>query len=53
MSNRTVSVGSKFPEFKKKVVVASALNADAPGKEFAEITNAIHMDTDKWMVMFW
>ncbi len=53
MSNKTVSVGSKFPEFKKKAVIASALNADAPGKEFEEITNDIHTAPGKWMVMFW
>lgn len=53
MSNKTVSVGSRFPEFKKKAVVASALNADAPGKEFADISNAIHTESGQWMVMFW
>ena len=44
--NRVVSVGSKFPEFKKKAVVS--LEKD---KEFQDITNDIHKD--KWMVMFW
>jgi alkyl hydroperoxide reductase subunit AhpC len=53
MSNRMASIGSKFPEFKKTAVVASALNADAPGKEFAEISNSIHTAEGKWMVMFW
>lgn len=53
MSNKTASVGSQFPEFSKIAVVPSALNADAPGKEFETITNGIHTDTDKWMVMFW
>lgn len=53
MSNKTASVGSQFPEFKKKAVVANAFNADAPGQEFAEITNAIHTANNQWMVMFW
>jgi len=53
MSNRTASVGSQFPQFKKKAVVAAALNADAPGKEFADITNEIHTASGQWMVMFW
>jgi peroxiredoxin (alkyl hydroperoxide reductase subunit C) len=45
MKNLALSVGSKFPEFKKKAVVSTE-----KGKEFADITNA----TDgKWMVMFW
>src|SRR5690554_7057138 len=44
--NRVISVGSKFPEFKKKAVVS--LEKD---KEFQDITNDIHKD--KWMVMFW
>lgn len=51
--NKVISVGSQFPEFKKIAVVANALNADAPGKEFETVSNAIHTDTDKWMVMFW
>ncbi|RQO30478.1 alkyl hydroperoxide reductase [Taibaiella sp. KBW10] len=51
--NKVISVGSQFPEFKKIAVVANALNADAPGKEFETVSNAIHTATDQWMVMFW
>ena len=46
MSNKCVSVGSKFPEFKKKAVVSLE-----KGKEFQDISNA---DINgKWTVMFW
>lgn len=49
MSNKVASVGSKFPEFNKKACVA--LDVDAPGKEFADISNK---DIDgKWAVIFW
>jgi alkyl hydroperoxide reductase subunit AhpC len=51
MTNKTASVGSAFPQYNKKAVVAQALNADAPGKEFIDLTNEHH--ADKWMVMFW
>jgi peroxiredoxin (alkyl hydroperoxide reductase subunit C) len=52
MSNRRVlSVGSEFPQFSKKAVVA--IDVDAPGKEFATITNDIHTADGKWMVLFW
>lgn len=51
MSNRIISVGSEFPQFKKKAVVA--LDVDAAGKEFADLTNDVYKDADKWMVMFW
>lgn len=51
MSARTISIGSEFPKFKKKAVVS--IDADAPGKEFAEITNDIHLAQDKWLVLFW
>ncbi|MFT4061718.1 MAG: peroxiredoxin [Edaphocola sp.] len=51
MSNKTLSVGSRFPQFKKTAVVAEALNANAPGKEFTQLTNT---DIEgKWTVMFW
>lgn len=41
-----VTVGSKFPDFKKKAVVSLE-----PGKEFKEISN---QDTKgKWTVLFW
>jgi len=46
--NRVLSVGSKFPEFKKQAVVSTE-----PGKEFATITNNDHLDKGEWMVMFW
>jgi peroxiredoxin (alkyl hydroperoxide reductase subunit C) len=45
MSNRVLSIGSTFPQFKKKAVVSIE-----KGKEFVELTN----DTSgKWTVMFW
>ncbi len=48
MKNQIISVGSEFPKFNKQAVVSLE-----KGKEFQDITNAIHMDQDKWMVMFW
>ena len=51
--NKVISVGSQFPEFKKIAVSANALIADAPGKEFETISNAIHTAAGQWMVMFW
>ncbi len=46
MSNNFVTIGSKFPEFKKTSVVSLE-----KGKEFTEISNA---DINgKWAVMFW
>lgn len=45
MSNQVLSVGSKFPEFKKKAVVSIE-----KGKEFVEISNET---SGKWTVMFW
>ncbi len=51
MSNRILSVGSRFPAFKKKAVIA--LEADAPGKEFIDLTNSAHINAEKWLVMFW
>ncbi len=46
--NMTLSVGSQFPEFKKKAVVSIE-----KGKEFQEITNEAYQASSKWMVMFW
>ena len=43
-----ISLGEKFPEFKKTAVVSSE-----KGKEFAEITSGDHRENDQWMVMFW
>lgn len=48
MSNKVLSIGSKFPEFKKKAVVSIE-----KGKEFTEITNATAIAEGKWTVMFW
>jgi alkyl hydroperoxide reductase subunit AhpC len=48
MTNQVVSVGSTFPEFKKKAVVSLE-----KGKEFQDISNDIHTASGKWMVMFW
>lgn len=51
MINRVLSVGSEFPQFSKKAVIA--IDVDAPGKEFGDITNDIHTGSEQWMVMFW
>ena len=40
-----LTVGDKFPKFKKPAVLAN--------KEFGEITNIDHKNEGKWMVMFW
>ncbi|HEY1031468.1 MAG TPA: peroxiredoxin [Flavipsychrobacter sp.] len=46
MNNNFVTVGSKFPEFKKKSVVSLE-----KGKEFQEISN--ENIQGQWAVMFW
>lgn len=46
MNNNVVTVGSKFPEFRKKSVVSIE-----KGKEFKEIGNDYF--EGKWAVMFW
>ena len=43
-----ISLGEKFPEFKKTAVVSIE-----PGKEFKEVTSEDHKNENKWMVMFW
>lgn len=43
-----LSLGQKFPEFKKKAVVSIE-----KGKEFSEVTSNDHQKDGKWMVMFW
>ena len=48
MENRILSVGSKFPEFRKIAVVGLE-----KGKEFGEITSEEHKKNGRWMVMFW
>ena len=48
MENRIISVGSKFPEFRKIAVVGLE-----KGKEFGEITSEEHKKNGRWMVMFW
>jgi lipoyl-dependent peroxiredoxin subunit C len=48
MSNRVLSIGSKFPDFKKKAVVSIE-----KGKEFIDLTNEIATKDGKWTVMFW
>lgn len=46
MNNNFITIGSKFPEFKKKAVVSIE-----KGKEFKEISNDYF--EGKWAVMFW
>jgi peroxiredoxin (alkyl hydroperoxide reductase subunit C) len=48
MKNLVVSVGSQFPEFRKKAVVSIE-----KGKEFYELSYDEIKDAGKWMVMFW
>jgi peroxiredoxin (alkyl hydroperoxide reductase subunit C) len=43
-----LSIGTKFPEFKKTAVVSLE-----KGKEFAEITSQDHITNGKWLVLFW
>lgn len=45
---KVLSIGEKFPAFKKKAVVSLE-----HGKEFKEITNEDHIKDGKWMIMFW
>ena len=46
--SKVLSIGEKFPAFKKKAVVSLE-----HGKEFKEITNEDHIKDGKWMIMFW
>jgi peroxiredoxin (alkyl hydroperoxide reductase subunit C) len=48
MENRVLNVGSSFPKFEKTAVVSLE-----KGNEFETISNAIHQEKEKWMVMFW
>lgn len=43
-----LTVGQKFPEFKKLATVSLE-----HGKEFAEVSSEDHKKAGKWMVMFW
>ncbi len=46
--NNLLSLGSKFPEFKKISVVSTE-----KGKEFSDLSSQDHIKAGKWMVMFW
>ncbi len=48
MSTHVLSVGSVFPEFKKKAVVS--IEKDS---EFIDITHTYATEKGKWTVMFW
>ncbi len=48
MPNRVLSIGEKFPAFKKKAVISIE-----KGKEFVEITQEYASAEGKWTVMFW
>jgi alkyl hydroperoxide reductase subunit AhpC len=48
MENKTLGLGSTFPQFSKKAVVSTEFNA-----EFQTIDNSIYQEHGKWMVMFW
>jgi lipoyl-dependent peroxiredoxin subunit C len=48
MRNVTLSLGSKFPEFKKTAVVSIE-----KGKEFYELSSEELKASGKWTVMFW
>lgn len=43
-----LSLGQKFPEFKKLACVSTDM-----GREFSEIQSDAHIKEGKWMVMFW
>lgn len=43
-----LTIGDKFPEFKKLATVSTEM-----GKEFSELTSEDHKKAGKWMVMFW
>ena len=48
MSSKVLSIGSQFPQFKKKAVVSIE-----KGKEFVDLTNEQAIKDGKWTVMFW
>jgi len=48
MQNRMLSIGEKFPEFKKTAVVSLE-----KGNEFQDISSQDHISAGKWLVMFW
>ncbi|WP_293894891.1 peroxiredoxin [Sporocytophaga sp.] len=48
MKNYILSVGSAFPEFRKKTVVSLE-----KGKEFSEISSEDYKANNQWLVMFW
>lgn len=48
MQTRMLSLGEKFPGFKKTAVVSLE-----KGNEFYEITSEDHINAGKWLVMFW
>jgi peroxiredoxin (alkyl hydroperoxide reductase subunit C) len=49
MENRVISIGNKFPSFKKQAVVSIE-----QGKEFSELTSdQLINDDNRWTVMFW
>ena len=43
-----LSLGQKFPEFKKLACVSTDM-----GREFSEVQSDAHIKEGKWMVMFW
>ncbi|PID57972.1 MAG: alkyl hydroperoxide reductase [Ignavibacteriae bacterium] len=48
MGVKMLSIGQKFPDFKKLACVSIE-----SGKEFADVTSEEHKKANKWMVMFW
>lgn len=48
MRNVVLSIGSQFPDFKKKAVVSTE-----KGKEFYDLSAEEIKASGKWMVMFW
>jgi lipoyl-dependent peroxiredoxin subunit C len=48
MKNVVLSIGSQFPEFKKRAVVSTE-----KGKEFYDLSAEEIRSSGKWMVMFW
>lgn len=48
MESKMIGIGAQFPKFKKTSVVSIE-----QGNEFYDITSEDHINSKKWMVMFW
>lgn len=48
MQNRILSIGNRFPDFKKQAVISTET-----GKEYFELSSEEQFKTGNWTVMFW